>query len=161
MTITFQNNPVTIQGNFLKEKDIMPDFTVYKNDLSPLKLSDLKGNKIILSVPSVDTGVCSMELGKFMNYVRELNNVTCISVSMDLPFALDRWCQAHGNDNVVTTSDYKERSFAKASATYVEELGLLTRAVFVLDENNMIKHVEYVSEITNEPDYQAVLDSLK
>lgn len=158
--ITFQNKPVTLQGTFLTVGQVMPEFTVYKNDLSALNLSDIKGNKIILSVPSIDTGVCSMEVAKFMNLVKELKNVTCLSVSMDLPFALDRWCQAQGNENVITTSDYKNHSFAKASATYVEELGLLTRAVFVLDENNVIKHVEYVKEITNEPDYEKVLKRL-
>lgn len=158
--ITFQNKPVTLQGTFLTVGQVMPEFTVYKNDLSALNLSDIKGNKIILSVPSIDTGVCSMEVAKFMNFVKELKNVTCLSVSMDLPFALDRWCQAQGNENVITTSDYKDHSFAKASATYVEELGLLTRAVFVLDENNVIKHVEYVKEITNEPDYEKVLKRL-
>lgn len=158
--ITFQNKPVTLQGTFLTVGQVMPEFTVYKNDLSALNLSDIKGNKIILSVPSIDTGVCSMEVAKFMNLVKELKNVTCLSVSMDLPFALDRWCQAQGNENVITTSDYKDHSFAKASATYVEELGLLTRAVFVLDENNVIKHVEYVKEITNEPDYEKVLKRL-
>lgn len=158
--ITFQNKPVTLQGTFLTVGQVMSEFTVYKNDLSALNLSDIKGNKIILSVPSIDTGVCSMEVAKFMNFVKELKNVTCLSVSMDLPFALDRWCQAQGNENVITTSDYKDHSFAKASATYVEELGLLTRAVFVLDENNVIKHVEYVKEITNEPDYEKVLKRL-
>lgn len=158
--ITFQNKPVTLQGTFLTVGQVMPEFTVYQNDLSALNLSDIKGNKIILSVPSIDTGVCSMEVAKFMNLVKELKNVTCLSVSMDLPFALDRWCQAQGNENVITTSDYKDHSFAKASATYVEELGLLTRAVFVLDENNVIKHVEYVKEITNEPDYEKVLKRL-
>ena len=122
---------------------------------------DSTGTRIFLSVPSLDTGVCSMEVAKFINYAKELKDVTVCAISMDLPFALERWCQAKNNENVITLSDYKLHSFAAATATYVEELGLLTRAVFVVDKDNILRYVEYVREITDEPDYEAVLSCVK
>ena len=79
---------------------------------------------------------------------------------MDLPFALDRWCQAKNNDKVIMGSDYKGQHFAKVSGTLIEELGLLTRAVFVVDENNKLVHVEYCAEVASEPDYDKVLEVL-
>ncbi|MFR6488727.1 MAG: redoxin family protein [Clostridium sp.] len=102
-----------------------------------------------------------MEVAKFIKYAKELKDVTVYAVSMDLPFALDRWCQAKNNENVITLSDYKYHSFANATATYVEELGLLTRAVFIVDDENTIRYVEYVNEITEEPNYDAVLACIK
>lgn len=158
MPITFQGKPVTIKKPLLKAGDILQDFTITKNDLSSITREDTKGLRIFLTVPSLDTGVCSMEVAKFMKYAQGLNDVEIYTVSMDLPFALDRWCQSKANTNVITASDYKTHSFAEASSTYVEELGLLTRAVFVVDKDNVIQYVEYVSEITNEPNYDAILN---
>lgn len=161
MNITFMNKPVTLVGKQLSVGDTLTDFEVTGIDLAPLTLGDTKGLRVFLSVPSIDTGVCSMEVAKFMEYMHDYPGITCYSVSMDLPFALERWCQAKGNENVVTASDYKGRSFAQATGTYIEELGLLARAVFVVDENNKVLHVEYVSEVSNEPDYDKVLEVLK
>ena len=160
MNITFQEKPVTLKGTMLKKGDTMPEFTVVNNDLETISSKDMKGIRILLSVPSLDTGVCSMEVAKFMEYMKSCDDVTCYSISMDLPFALGRWCQAKENERVITASDYKEHAFAKASGTYIEELGLLTRAVFVVDQNNKIQHVEYVSEVTQEPNYDAVLNTI-
>lgn len=160
MNITFQGSPVTIKKALLKKGDKLQDFTIIKNDLSPVSLADTKGKRVFLSVPSLDTGVCSMEVAKFMDYAQGFQDVEVYTVSMDLPFALDRWCQSKNNSNIITASDYKSRSFGEATATYVEELGLLTRAVFVVDEDNIIQYVEYVQEITNEPDYDAVLNAV-
>lgn len=160
MPITFQGKPVTIQKPLLKKVDILQEFTIIKNDLSPITREDTKGSRIFLTVPSLDTGVCSMEVAKFMEYAQGFKDVEVYTVSMDLPFALDRWCQSKANTNVITASDYKTRSFAEASSTYVEELGLLARAVFVVDKDNVIQHVEYVSEIANEPNYDAVLNAV-
>ena len=144
MNITFQGNPVTI-----------------KHDMSEWRSEDSTGTRIFLSVPSLDTGVCSMEVAKFINYAKELKDVTIYAISMDLPFALERWCQAKNNENVITLSDYKLHSFAAATGTYVEELGLLTRAVFVVDKDTTLRYAEYVKEITEEPDYAAVLACVK
>lgn len=161
MNITFQGNPVTLQKEAVKINEKMQPFTAVKNDMSELKSEETSGKRIFLSVPSLDTDVCSMEVAKFIKYAKELKDVTVYAVSMDLPFALDRWCQAKNNENVITLSDYKYHSFANATATYVEELGLLTRAVFVVDDENTIRYVEYVNEITEEPNYDAVLACIK
>ena len=152
MNITFQGNPVTLQKEAVKINEKMQPFTAVKNDMSELKSEETSGKRIFLSVPSLDTGVCSMEVAKFIKYAKELKDVTV---------ALDRWCQAKNNENVITLSDYKYHSFANATATYVEELGLLTRAVFIVDDENTIRYVEYVNEITEEPNYDAVLACIK
>lgn len=161
MNITFQGKPVTVKDKAVCVGDAWKAFTAVKNDLNELSSSDTKGTRIFLSVPSLDTGVCSIEVAKFIAYAKELPNVHVYAVSMDLPFALERWCQAKNNAHVTTLSDYKYHSFAKASATYVEELGLLTRAVFVVDQNDIVRYVEYVKEISEEPNYTAVLDCVK
>ena len=161
MNITFQGNPVTIKHEAVKENETLKPFTAIRNDMSEWRSEDSTGTRIFLSVPSLDTGVCSMEVAKFINYAKELKDVTVCAISMDLPFALERWCQAKNNENVITLSDYKLHSFAAATATYVEELGLLTRAVFVVDTDNILRYVEYVREITDEPDYEAVLSCVK
>lgn len=160
MAITFKGTPITISGTLLKKGDILQNFTITKNDLTDIHLKDTKGTRIFLSVPSLDTGVCSMEVEKFITYAQEFQDIEVYSISMDLPFALDRWCQSKSNSNIITASDYKTKSFAKATSTYVEELGLLTRAVFVVDKNNVVQYVEYVAEVANEPDYDAVLNAV-
>ena len=158
MNITFQGNQVSLAGKQLAVGDQLPDFRLIKNDLS--EIGKEQGKRIYLSVPSLDTGVCSMEVAKFVEYMKGYQDVVCYSVSMDLPFALDRWCQAKENDQVVTASDYKYHEFAKATGTLVEELGLLTRAVFVVDEQDIVRYVDYVTEITNEPSYDAILNAV-
>lgn len=161
MSITFQGNPMTLRGKAIAKGDHLPPIRVIKNNLDELKLNELIGKRVYLSVPSIDTGVCDMEVAKFMNYMKDHLDVTCVSISMDLPFALDRWCQAKGNHQVITASDYHFHDFAKATGTYIEELGLLTRAVFVVDSKNTVQYVEYVKEITNEPDYNKVLEVIR
>lgn len=158
--IKFKNEPVTLRGTQCNVNDVLSDFRVVDNGLNDVELKNLKGKVILLSVPSLDTPVCSMEVAKFIQLVRQRKDVTCISVSMDLPFALDRWCLAQENTNVLTTSDYKYHEFEKVSGTMIEELGLLTRAVFVLDEEHRVRYVEYVDEVTNEPDYDRVIEEL-
>lgn len=153
---TFLGNPVTLEGEMLKVGDQMPDFEVITTDLEPFHPMEEKGKKIILAVPSVDTGVCNLELEKFMEYVKGYDDIQVISVSMDLPFALNRWCQAH-KGNVLTTSDYKDHDFAKKTGTRMSENGLLARSVFVTDQDGKLTYVEYVDEVGNEPHYDQVL----
>lgn len=160
MNITFQGSPVTLQGTLLKKGDKLPTFKLVKNNLDEVDNNTMRGKRIYLSVPSLDTGVCSMEVAKFMEYMKDYNDVTCYSVSMDLPFALDRWCQAKENEHVVTASDYHYRTFGKATGTYIEQLGLLARAVFVVDEHDVVQYVDYIAEITHEPDYDAALNAV-
>jgi len=154
---TFLGNPVTLEGTRLSAGEEMPNFTVTTTDLTDIQPMEKRGKKIILAVPSVDTAVCSMELAKFMNLIKGQDEVEVISVSMDLPFALTRWCQAENNKQLLTTSDYKDRDFAKKTGTYMKENGLLARSVFVTDEDGVLTHGQYVDEVSEEPDYDAAL----
>jgi len=161
LKITFQGNPITLKGIQLRVGDKAPNFTLMNNELQPVTLQDTKGKRIFVAVPSIDTGVCDMEVRKFNEEASKLDNVTIYTISMDLPFAQARWCGAAGIKNVITLSDYKNREFGDTYGVYINELGLLTRAVFVLDEDNTITYVEYCSEVTNEPDYAAALQAVK
>ena len=161
MKVTFQGNPLTLEGTQVKVGDTAPDFTVVNNDLNPLKLSDTKGKRVFLTVPSLDTPVCDTEVRRFNQEASKLGNVTIYTISMDLPFAQARWCGGSNIDKVITASDYKDREFGKNYGVYINELGLLSRAVFVVDENNKVTYVEYLNEITDEPNYDKALEALK
>lgn len=161
MKVTFQGAPLTLEGTQVKVGDSAPDFTVVGNDLNPIKFSDIKGKKILVAVPSIDTPVCDMEVRKFNQEASKLNDVKVYTISMDLPFAQARWCGNAGIENVVTASDYKDREFSKAYGLYIKELGLVSRAVIVVDENNKVTYVEYLDEITNEPNYEKALEAVK
>ena len=161
MKVTFQGGPLTLEGNQVKVGDNAPDFTVVGNDLNPIKFSETKGKRILLGVPSLDTPVCDMEVRKFNEEASKLNDVTVCTISMDLPFAQARWCGNAGIKNVITASDYKDREFSKNYGLYIKELGLVSRAVIVVDENNKVVYTEYLSEITNEPNYEAALKHVK
>lgn len=156
---TFLGNPVTLEGTQLSEGMMMPDFEVVDLELNSVHPMQNKGKKIILAVPSADTGVCSMEMAKFMNAVKGQDEVEVLSVSMDLPFALARWCQAQNNKNLKTYSDFKEHDFAAKTGTRMAENGLLARSVFVTDEDGKLVHVEYVDEVSHEPDYNKALEA--
>lgn len=161
MKVTFQGAPLTLEGTQVKVGDTAPNFTAVGNDLNPVSLNDTKGKRVFLSVPSIDTPVCDMEVRKFNTEASKLSNVEVYTISMDLPFAQARWCGAAGIENVKTVSDYKDREFGKNYGVYINELGLLSRSVFVVDENNKVVYVEYLQEITEEPNYEAVLNALK
>lgn len=161
MKIKFKNNPVTLEGTQVKVGDIAPDFTLTNNNLAPITLKDTKGKRILVVVPSIDTGVCDMEVRKFNEEASNLNNVTIYTISMDLPFAQSRWCGSSGIDKVIILSDYKDRTFGKNYGVYIKELGLLARAIFVIDENNKITYVEYCEEVSSEPNYEAALNAVK
>lgn len=154
---TFLGNPVTLEGEQLVVGDMMPDFEVVDLDLNTVKPMETKGKKIILAVPSADTGVCSMEMHKFMEAIKNQDGVEAMSVSMDLPFALARWNKEHENEDLKTYSDFKDHDFAKKTGTRMEENGLLARSVFVTDEDGKLVYVEYVDEVSHEPDYKAAL----
>lgn len=159
--VTFKNDPVTLLGAEKKVGDSAPDFMVLANDLSKKHLSDYKGKvKVISVVPSIDTGVCSEQTRRFNQEATNLENVQILTISMDLPFAQKRWCAANGIDRVDTLSDHREADFGQKYGVLIEELRLLSRAVFVVDENDKITYVEYLSEVSNHPDYEAVLSHL-
>ncbi len=161
--LTFKNNPITLLGNEIKVGDKATDFTVLANDLSPVKLSDYKGKVVVLSVfPSIDTGVCATQNRTFNKKATELSDdIVIIGISVDLPFALGRFCGAEGIDKVITTSDHKDLDFSSKYGFLIEELRLLARGTVVIDKEGVVRHVEYVSEVTNEPDYEAALNTAK
>lgn len=157
--ITFKGNPVTLLGPEVKVGDKAPNFRVVDNALAPITLEDYKGKvKIVSAVPSLDTPVCNMETRHFNQEAGRLpDNVVILTVSMDLPFAQKRWCAATGVDKVKTLSDYQDRSFAEAYGVLIKELKLLSRSIFVIDANDVIRYIQHVKEVTTEPNYEEVL----
>lgn len=156
--VTFKGNAVTLLGNEVKVGDKAPNFTVLANDLSEVTLDTTKGNvRLISVVPSIDTGVCDAQTRRFNEEASKLNNVKILTISMDLPFAQKRWCGANGIENVDTLSDHRDLSFGEAYGVAIQELRLLTRAIFVVDSNDIVTYVEYVPEATNHPNYEAAI----
>ncbi|MDA3952573.1 MAG: thiol peroxidase [Bacteroidales bacterium] len=161
--ITSKGNPLTLIGPETKLNDKAVDFTVSNNSFGEVKLSDFEGKVKILSLfPSIDTGVCSKQAHTFNKEAANLSdNVVILAISNDLPFALNRFCGAEGIDNIITLSDHKNLDFSAKYGFLIEELRLLARGVIVIDKNNIVKYVQYVPEITNEPDYQSALSVAK
>ena len=161
--ITFQGNPLTLQGTELKVGDPMPDVSLLANDLSPVQLSAYKGKVCVISVvPSLDTPVCDMQTRRFNAEAgNQGENVAILTMSMDLPFAQTRWCGAAGVDKVTTLSDHREAAFGEAFGLLIKELRLLARAVLVVDKDGTIRYIQLVKEVTEEPDYNAVLEAVK
>ena len=162
-TVTMKGNPLTLSGNQVKIGESAPDFVVIANDLSEVKLSSFSGKTcLISSVPSLDTSVCDTETRKFNEEAGKLDdNVVVLTISMDLPFAQARWCGAAGVENLQTLSDYRNAEFGNAFGVLIQELRLLARAVFIVDSKGIIKYIQIVDELTNEPDYADALEALK
>lgn len=162
--VTFKGNPATLVGPELKVGDTAPAATLTGEDLSavsPLEHGAGKP-KLIITVPSVDTSVCSLESKKFSDAVKEMGDgVAAYVISADLPFALRRWCAAEGVDNLTMLSDYRTRELAKGWGLYLKELDLLTRAVYVVDQKNRVTYREIVAEVASEPDYTAAIEAIK
>ncbi len=160
---TFQGKPLTLIGPALAVGGDAPHFTLTANDLSDLRCETYHGKIMVLSVvPSLDTSVCATQTRTFNQRATQLSQeVVVLAVSMDLPFAQKRFCGAEGIDRVITASDYKHRSFGPAFGVLIKELGLLARAVFVIDRKGKLAHVEYVPEITTEPNYDAALRAVR
>jgi len=161
-TITMKGNPLTLIGKELKVGDSAPDVEVLDNNLSPVKLSSFRGKIcVISSVPSLDTPVCDMETRRFNQEAGKLSaEVQMLTISMDLPFAQKRWCGAAGVDNVVTLSDHRNASFGTAYGVLIKELRLLARSVFVVDREGIIRYIQMVNEISEEPDYDAIMNAV-
>ena len=159
---TFAGNPVTLLGKEIKVGDKAPDFTCVKGDLSPFTLKDVEGKiKLISVVPSVDTGVCEVQTIRFNKEAAELKDVAIITISCDLPFAQARFCGDKGIDNAIVVSDYKDHSFGLAYGFLMEEFMLLNRGILVIDKDDTVKYVEYVSENTEHPNYEKALEAVK
>jgi thiol peroxidase len=161
--VTMKGNPLTLVGAEVKVGDSAPDFTVLDNDLNPVTLSGYRGKVcIVSSVPSLDTPVCDMETRRFNTEADRLGgDVAVLTVSMDLPFAQKRWCGAAGVENVVTLSDHRDADFGSAWGLLIKELRLLARAVYVVDREGKVRHAQIVKEIAEEPDYDAVLETVR
>ncbi len=159
--ITIEGNPLTLIGNEIKVGDQAPDFTVLDGGLAPVTLSDAKGKKVILSIaPSLDTSVCATQTRKFNEKASQLDDTEIYTITVDLPFAQGRFCSTEGIENIKVLSDHKELSFGEQYGFVIEELRLLARGIVVIDEKGIVKHVEYVPEVTNEPNYDAALAAL-
>jgi thiol peroxidase len=159
--ITLGGTPCNTIGTLPEIGSIAKDFTLAKNDLSPLGLSDLKGFRVILNIfPSVDTNTCAASVRAFNEKAAALDNTKIVCVSRDLPFAQQRFCGTEGIENVMTVSDFATGDFGKNYGLEIMDgpfQNLHARAIVVLDENGVVKHTELVSEIANEPNYDAAI----
>ena len=160
--ITFAGNPLTLLGNEIKVGDAAPDFNAVGQGLSPVKLSDFAGKVVVIAVyPSVDTSVCAAQNRRFNAEANNLNDVVVLSVSCDLPFAQSRFCAAEGLNNIKTISDHKDLEFGQKYGFWIKELRLLARGTVVIDKKGEVKYVEYVPEVTHEPDHEAAMNVVK
>ena len=161
--ITLKGNPINTKGTLPTNGTVAPNFTFVKSDLSEVALHTLTGKKILNIFPSVDTGVCAMSVRTFSKAATDLNNVTVINLSMDLPFAQSRFCGAEGINNVVMGSLFRSDFFKSYSLDMIDGplKGLCSRCLIVLNEKNEIVFTEQVPEITTEPNYQGALAALK
>lgn len=164
-SVTLGGNPVTVNGNFPKPGDTVPDFTLTGGDLKEVSLKDFAGKKKVLNiVPSLDTPTCQTSTRTFNQKASGLENAVVLVVSADLPFASKRFCTTEGLNNVVSLSTFRSRDFSSKYGVDIGDgplKGLNARAVIVLDENNKVLHSELVPEIKNEPQYDAALAALK
>ncbi|MBM3248903.1 MAG: thiol peroxidase [Candidatus Omnitrophica bacterium] len=161
--VTLKGKPVTLLGNELKPKDKAPDFKVLDNNLNEVELGKFKNKiKVIASVPSLDTPICDLQIKRFNDEAAALSkDVIIIFISMDLPFAQKRFCQANNIKKVKTYSDHRDAIFGNNYGVLVKELRLLARAIFILDKDDVVRYVEYVKEIGSHPDYETALALLK
>ena len=159
---TMRGNPLTLVGPELKPGDAAPDFNLVDGSLKPVTLKDTGNHVRIISViPSLDTPVCDAQTKRFNEEAAKLQGVDIITVSMDLPFAQKRWCGAFGVDKVKMLSDHKEASFGSNYGTLIKDLRIESRAIFVIDPQNKIRHAEYVKEVADFPNYEAALTAAR
>jgi thiol peroxidase len=161
--ITMKGAPLKVEGRCIEEGMTAPVCTLTAADMSDITIESFKGKVLVLvSIPSIDTPVCAIETKRFNQEAVQLSgDVVVAAISRDLPFALKRWCAAEGVERVLTLSDFKYRTFGRAYGVELADLSLLARAVFVLDKSGKVVHVDYVTEIAEEPDYAAALAAVK
>ncbi|MCS7245550.1 MAG: thiol peroxidase [candidate division WOR-3 bacterium] len=160
--ITFKGKEVKLNGKLPKLGEYAPNFVVVDRELKEKTLNDFSDRiRIISSVPSLDTSVCSIETKKIEEMMKKFSDeFVFLTVSMDLPFAQSRWCGVNNVEKVITLSDYKYKSFGLNYGVYVSELGLLARAIFIVDKDNKLRYIQLVNEITNEPNYEDIESAL-
>lgn len=160
-TISFKGTNITIEDK-VNVGDVFPNFKATNKDLSDFNLEDYRGKVLVINAfPSVDTGVCAVQTTRFNQEIKNYDNAVVITVSKDLPFALGRFCADKGVDNAVTVSDYKYRDFENQAGLLIEELGLLARAVFVVDTEGVVRYKELCEEVGSEPDFEKALEEVK
>lgn len=158
-TTVFGGRDVALAGSAVQPGDTAPNFQVIDQSLQPRTLDDFKGKTLIIaSVPSLDTGVCDAETRRFNEIAGELGDqVQILTISMDLPFAQKRWCGASNVDRVTVLSDHREASFGQAWGTLIEEVRLLSRAVFVVNPEGRVVYSQYVPQVGEHPDYDSAV----
>lgn len=164
-TIFFQGTPCHTYGNIPAVGTKAPAFILAGKDLNEVKLSDFEGKRVVLNIfPSLDTPVCATSVRRFNKEVTELDNTVVVCISMDLPFAMGRFCTTEGLDNVVVASAFRSPIFVEQYGMQIVDgplAGLLARAVIVLDKDHKVIFSDLVEEITNEPDYKGAISVLK
>jgi len=160
---TMKGNPMTLVGPELKPGDKAPDFTVLDQTMAPKTLKDFEGKfKVISVTPSLDTPVCDLQIHWFNeDAANQPQDVAVLNISMDLPFAIKRFCATGGIDKAMALSDHRDASFGTNWGVLMKELRLLARSIFVVDKENVIRYAQIVPEQTAEPDYDAALSALK
>ena len=161
--VTLQGNPMTLLGPTLRVGDPAPGFTVVDGKLAPVTLQDFAGKKKLISVvPSLDTPICELQTKRFHEEAARLpGGVAVLTVSMDLPFAQNRFCTTHGIDKIRVLSDYQSASFGMAYGVLIKEVRLLARAIFVVDAKDVIRYLQVVPEVGTHPDYDAALKAVR
>jgi thiol peroxidase len=161
-TTTIKGKPLTLLGPEIKAGQKAPAFKLLATDLSEVQLSQSRGKVRLLSVVhSLDTNVCDLQTQRFEEEAAKFKDIVIYAISMDLPFAQARYCGAHDINNLKTLSDHREASFGRAYGVLIEELRLLSRAIFIIDRDDTVRYVEYVPEITQHPDYNKSIEALK
>jgi thioredoxin-dependent peroxiredoxin len=160
--ITIHGKPLTLVGDEVKAGAAAPEAELLDNDLNPVKLSSHRGKILVIaSVPSLDTPVCDLETRRFNDEAANLGgDIEILTISMDLPFAQKRWCGAAGVTRLKTLSDHRQAEFGLAYGVLIKELRLLARAVFIVDRQGTLQYVQLVKEVTEEPNYEEVLQAL-
>jgi len=163
--VTLKGNAVTTNGDLPALGTTCPDFKLVASDLSDVTLANFAGKKKLLSiVPSLDTGVCATSTDAFEKAAADFKDTVFLVISVDTPFAQQRFCQEHSCKNVKTLSLMRSRKFAKDFGVLVQDgplAGVTARSVVVLDKNNKVIYTQLVPEITEEPDYSSALQALK
>ncbi|WP_165742773.1 thiol peroxidase [Pseudoalteromonas sp. Z9A6] len=161
--VSAQGKLVTLLGKGISVGDSAPNFKVVDDNFIPVTLEDYKGQAVLISVvPSLDTGICSLQTKHFNEKVAsQFPSVVMLTISADLPFAQKRFCKAENIDKITTLSDSVWRDFGQKYGLIIKDMGLLTRTVFILDESHNVIYKQLVSSLSTEPEYNSVIEKLK
>ena len=160
--VTMGGKPLTLVGYPIKVGEKAPDFTAIDKDMKPVSLGDYDGKvRIVTAFPSVETKICSMQTRRFNLEASKLDNIQILTVSADLPLALNRFCAAEGIDKIITLSDHRFMDFGHKYGFLIDELRLLARGTVIIDKQGVVRYVEYVPELGKEPDYDKAVNVAK